>query len=553
MSGPGVQTTDERGEGDARWHARPLLAGLLRASALLLPLGASVAFVWEASRLVPPPSDSLGSYVGWWLGLSIGATLILTAVGRVTRRLLPLAALLRLSLVFPDGAPSRFRTALQSGTVKTLEKRLEEAKANSAFPTPADAARHLLSLVATLESHDRLTRGHSERVRAYAQVIGRQLRLEPHQVDRLNWAALLHDVGKLEIPTEILTRKGRPTEDEWTMIRRHPAFGEQLVAPLREWLGEWVDAVGYHHERWDGTGYPRGVAGTDIPLAGRLVAVADTFDVITSTRSYKQASSRRSAREEIARCAGTQFDPEIVRAFLAISFGRVRYASGPLSWLADAAVLAKIPLVGAAGTVAAAAVVIAPTVSPSLGSGRESAAPQQPPAIERVVAPPSLSSSPVATAGRRVAPPAKTVPTGARAATIERRERTGAAEPDGVTGSATPVPQPAQDSTRSDQGRPAANAPVPTTSPEPPPSPTPDPVPTPVVPDAPTLTVPVLPALPVELPPLTLPPTPALPESLTDPLPVIPSLPATPPIAVPELPLKVPALPATPALPRLGG
>jgi putative nucleotidyltransferase with HDIG domain len=257
-----------------------------------------VAAVWLATRLVSPPSGSLGLYLLWWLGLSLFATLALVAVGRACRRLLPLAALLRLSLVFPDATPSRFRTAAASGTVRTLERRLAEAKQRDS--TPAESAQQLLALAAALDEHDGLTRGHSERVRAYSQLIGRELGLGRPELELLNWAALLHDIGKLEIPGEILNKRGRPTDEEWATIRSHPRLGESLVVPLRTWLGEWADAVGDHHEHWDDRGYPSGLAGTDISLAGRIIAVADVFDVITSTRSYKQASTMAAARAEIA-------------------------------------------------------------------------------------------------------------------------------------------------------------------------------------------------------------------------------------------------------------
>ena len=151
------------------------------------------------------------------------------------------------------------------------------------------------------------------------------------------------------MPTEILTKPGRPTDPEWEVLRRHPEYGDALVAPLRGWLTDWADAVAQHHERWDGQGYPRGLAGEEISLAARIVAVADAFDVITSVRSYKPGFASPAAREEIAACAGSQFDPRVVRAFLNVSLGRLRLVMGPLSWLAHAPILARIPLTPAIG------------------------------------------------------------------------------------------------------------------------------------------------------------------------------------------------------------
>ncbi|MDP8991942.1 MAG: HD-GYP domain-containing protein, partial [Actinomycetota bacterium] len=161
--------------------------------------------------------------------------------------------------------------------------------------------------------------------------------------DRLRWAALLHDVGKLHVPSRILNKPGKPTEKEWEQLRSHPMEGAKIAAPLAGWLGPWADAIGQHHERWDGGGYPSGLSGEDISLAARIVAVADTFEVITAPRPYKRPVNAEAARQELARCAGSHFDPAVVRAFLNISIGRLRMAMGPVSWLAQLPFLGSVP------------------------------------------------------------------------------------------------------------------------------------------------------------------------------------------------------------------
>ncbi|HJU49050.1 MAG TPA: Ig-like domain-containing protein [Gaiellaceae bacterium] len=352
----------ERAPQQAAWRPRPFQAALVRILAFVVPVAASIGFVRVVGTLVSPPADSFWLFIGWWCCLTAAATVVLVLVGRVTRRLLPLATLLKLSLVFPDEAPSRFKTALRSGTTDTLEERIAAARSGRPDETPVEAAQRLLTLVSALDAHDALTRGHSERVRAYAQMIGKELGLDHRALDRLNWAALLHDVGKLDVPLEILQKPGRPTDEEWAQLRRHPELGAQLVAPLHGWLGEWAEAVPQHHEHWDGRGYPAGKSGDEIALAGRIVAVADVFDVMTSARSYKEAGDSIAAREELARMAGTQFDPRVVRAFLNVSLGRLRLAMGPLSWLAHAPLLGKIPLTpltSAVGSVSGSLAVVA--------------------------------------------------------------------------------------------------------------------------------------------------------------------------------------------------
>ena len=397
-----MKTTDP--DIPTRWEPRPGFAASVRAFALLAPIAASVVFVHFASRVVGAPSGSALAHVAWWIGLSAAATLVLIGIDRLTRRLLPLAALLKLALVFPDEAPSRFRTALHAGTTADLEGRLEQAKQGADADTPVEAAERLLGFVAALSTHDRVTRGHSERVRAYSQMVAKELHLGRAEVDRLNWAALLHDIGKLGVPAEVLNKPGEPTAEEWELIRSHPEYGARLAEPLRAWLGEWTDAVSDHHERWDGTGYPNGTAGEDISLAGRIVAVADVFDVITSARSYKESGTAITAREEIARCAGDQFDPRVVRAFLSISLGRLRLAMGPLSWLAQAPVLGRIPLGPGMATAVSSAVAVVGALAAGLVSG---------PHVPTQLAPPAAaagSPSVQVASGGRLAEAARVLP-----------------------------------------------------------------------------------------------------------------------------------------------
>ncbi len=311
----------------------------MRVVARLLPLAASIASTAVMVRAVPRPAGVTAAVV-WWIGLLLVASLVLVAVDRVTRRLLPLAAMLQLSLAFPDQTPSRSSVALRAGSTSTLERRLEEFR-SGVDVEPAQAATTILSLAASLSAHDRRTRGHSERVRALAEVLGQELHLHGRDLEQLRWAALLHDIGKLQVAQRVLNKPGAPDEAEWRQLRRHPVEGDRLVEPLRHWLGPWADAVRDHHERWDGTGYPAGLAGDEISYAGRIVAVADAFETITATRPYKRPLSPEAARTELARSAGTHFDPAIVRAFLGISVRRLRLIMGPLAWLG------ALPLTGA--------------------------------------------------------------------------------------------------------------------------------------------------------------------------------------------------------------
>ena len=175
----------------------------------------------------------------------------------------------------------------------------------------------LKSLAGALEARDDYTRGHSERVADISKRIALGLELPEREVDKIHNAALLHDIGKIGIRDEVLLAPRALTKEERHVIEQHPSFGNSILMPLK-FLGEIREYVRHHHERWDGSGYPDGRAGTDIPLASRIIAVADTFDAMTSTRPYRSALSYDTAIEEITKSAGTQFDPDVVTSFLQI-------------------------------------------------------------------------------------------------------------------------------------------------------------------------------------------------------------------------------------------
>ncbi|OEJ25099.1 metal-dependent phosphohydrolase [Streptomyces agglomeratus] len=169
------------------------------------------------------------------------------------------------------------------------------------------------ALVQAVDLKDQYTRGHSERVGRASVMIARELGMEEDRVEGLRFAGILHDVGKLGVPTRLLRKDGPLTPEERRVIELHPEYGHEMVRGIG-FLGEARAAILHHHERLDGSGYPYGLAGGQIPEFARVVAVADAFDAMTSTRSYRRARPVATAVRELERCAGTQFDPRMVQA-----------------------------------------------------------------------------------------------------------------------------------------------------------------------------------------------------------------------------------------------
>ena len=342
-----------------RWQPRPLAATAVRAVVIVAPLvtaGLTSLLVAHAVN----GAAAVDSFALRWLVVIATSVGVLIVVHRLSRTLLPFAVLLRMSLAFPGLAPSRFAVARSAANLRELEERLRIAR-TTGFDFDEDAgqaAEIILSLVAAVEAHERSTRGHAERVRVYTDLIADQLTLHPDDRDRLRWAALVHDVGKLEVPTSVLNKAGPLDPRELEIVRRHPEDGARLTKPLHAWMGEWAIAITEHHERFDGRGYPHGRAGGEISLGARIIAVADVYETMTAARPYHRPKTHAQARRELVRCSGTQFDPAIVGAFLQVPERRLQAARGGLGRVSNTPVLRELDrLAGAVGRVISAAIV----------------------------------------------------------------------------------------------------------------------------------------------------------------------------------------------------
>ena len=171
------------------------------------------------------------------------------------------------------------------------------------------------ALVGAVEAKDPCTRHHSERVSEYARTLGARLGLPPSLLESLRTAAILHDVGKIGIPDAILRKPGPLTAEEYDVVKRHPDTGLRILGHA-SFLGAELPIIRHHHERYDGGGYPSRLVGTQIPFGARILAVADALDAMFSTRTYRKNADLAGAHRELQRCAGTQWDPDVVQTAL---------------------------------------------------------------------------------------------------------------------------------------------------------------------------------------------------------------------------------------------
>lgn len=378
-----------------RWKDRPFRAWLIRVAVFVVPIIAGIAAATITAQLLPA-ANGIWQTIAWWTLVLGSSFVVMWFIDRMARKLLPMAALLRMSLVFPNKAPSRFGVTLKSYSSKRLQADVERAHAEGVDDDPTRAAEYVLTLIASMGHHDRLTRGHAERTRAYTDLVAQELGLSQDDQDRLRWGALLHDIGKLGVPAEILNSDHGLSEDDWEAVKHHPRDGYELTKPIHAFLGPWALTILHHHERFDGTGYPMGLSGENIAYGARIVAVGDAYDAMTAFRTYQAPLSPATARAELAAGAGTQFDPAVVRAFLALSLRPLRRVAGPLVLLGQLPFVTGLQRLGdvataAMATAATLAVVVVSGVVPGPGAPDDNAPVAQP--VEIVAAAPGGSSA----------------------------------------------------------------------------------------------------------------------------------------------------------------
>jgi len=195
----------------------------------------------------------------------------------------------------------------------------------SSEPLPPIVMDTLTALALSVDAKDQFTQGHSQKVSSYAVLIAEAIGLERTEIEGVRLGGLLHDVGKVGIVESILNKNGPLNPEEWEAMKRHVEYGSKILEPLRG-TEKIREMVAHHHEFFDGSGYPEGLAGGQIPVGARIIAIADAYDTITSERTYKKARTAEEAFQELDRCGNAQFDPELVRMFIS----RLRELPNPL-------------------------------------------------------------------------------------------------------------------------------------------------------------------------------------------------------------------------------
>jgi putative two-component system response regulator len=196
----------------------------------------------------------------------------------------------------------------------TIRSRLERSHQLLLAQLQQAYSSTLIMLANAIELRDQYTRGHVERVRDHALVLSRQVGLSAVLMDQIHYGSILHDIGKIHISESVLKKPGPLNESEWIDMKKHPVIGVEMVKDI-PYLAPAIPVIHFHHERWDGKGYPAGLSGEEIPLVARIVTVADSLDAMSTSRPYQQALSPDQAFEEILRGSGNMYDPGVVRVF----------------------------------------------------------------------------------------------------------------------------------------------------------------------------------------------------------------------------------------------
>ena len=208
---------------------------------------------------------------------------------------------------------SGIKSIEQMQTIKNINIALEDKniELEKAYLDTIGILRH------TVEAKDPYTRGHSDRVSEFSVLIGQKMNLDSDTIHDLKIGGLFHDIGKIGIPDSILLKESKLNDNEYSQIKNHPTIGAHILGDAKVFENI-IPIVKHHHEKFDGTGYPSGLKGSEIPLIARIASVADTFDAMTSKRTYRDSLPISVVKEELKRCSGSQFDPEIASVFLDI-------------------------------------------------------------------------------------------------------------------------------------------------------------------------------------------------------------------------------------------